>query len=110
MFCSNFVILQTKFHLIVIPLGLLSYHISKISVSQYSDSIITKYSSVCSLAQAVRLVISAAILFTYALQMYVPIEILWPKIQKRWGPFKYNTAIEILFRSCLVIITCKCII
>ena len=110
LFCLNFVVLQTQFHLTVIPLGLLSYHISKISISQYSNSIITKDSSVYSLAQSVRIIISVAILFTYALQMYVPIQILWPKIQKRWGPFKYNTLIEILFRSSLVVITCKCII
>jgi len=58
------------------------------------------------LAQAVQIIISVAILFTYALQMYVPIEILWPKIQRRWGPFKHSTLIEILFRSSLVVVTC----
>ena len=110
LFFPNFAILQNKSHLIVIPLGLLSYHISKFSISQYSNSISTKDSSVFSLAQAVQIIISVAILFTYALQMYVPVELLWPKIQRRWGPFKHNTLIEILFRSSLVVLTCKCII
>jgi hypothetical protein len=63
-----------------------------------------------SLAQAVQLAISVGVLFTYALQMYVPIEILWPRIQKRWGPFKYNSLIEMIFRSFLVLITCKYVI
>jgi proton-coupled amino acid transporter len=60
-----------------------------------------------SLAQAVQLTISVGILFTYALQMYVPIEILWPHVQKRWGPFKYSSLTDIIFRSSLVLITCK---
>ncbi|KDR21512.1 Proton-coupled amino acid transporter 1 [Zootermopsis nevadensis] len=57
------------------------------------------------LAQAVQLTISVGVLFSYALQMYVPIEILWPRIQRRWGPFKYSSLIEIIFRSSLVLIT-----
>lgn len=57
------------------------------------------------LAQAVQLTISVGILFSYALQMYVPIEILWPSVQKRWGPFKNSSLIDILFRSSLVLIT-----
>lgn len=63
-----------------------------------------------SLAQAVQLTISVGVLFSYALQMYVPVEILWPRIQKRWGPFKYSYLIEIIFRSSLVLITCKYVI
>jgi hypothetical protein len=59
------------------------------------------------LAQAVQLAISMGILFSYALQMYVPIEILWPHVQKRWGPFKNSSLIDIIFRSSLVLITCK---
>ena len=110
LFCTNFSVLHSKSHLIIIPLGLLFYHISKFSASQHSNSIITKDFSVCSLAQAVQLTISVGVLFSYALQMYVPIEILWPKIQKRWGPFKYSSVTEILFRSSLVFITCKCFV
>jgi proton-coupled amino acid transporter len=60
-----------------------------------------------SLAQAVQLTISVGILFSYALQMYVPIEILWPHVQKRWGRFKNSSLIDIIFRSSLVLITCK---
>ncbi|GFG39620.1 hypothetical protein Cfor_02894 [Coptotermes formosanus] len=72
---------------------------------QCSDANIIKDSSVCSLAQAVQLTISVGVLFSYALQMYVPIEILWPQIQKRWGPFKYSSLTEIIFRSSLVLVT-----
>lgn len=57
------------------------------------------------LAQAVQLTICLGILFSYALQMYVPIEILWPHILKRWGPFKYSSLTDIIFRSSLVLIT-----
>ena len=92
------------------PFFLVSYHVSKFSTSQYLNPSIIKDCSVCSLAQAVQLTISVGVLFSYALQMYVPIQILWPQIQKRWGPFKYNSVTEIIFRSSLVLITCKCVI
>jgi hypothetical protein len=82
----------------------------KFSTSQYSNPIITKDSSACRLAQSVRIIIAVAILFTYALQMYVPRSILWSAVQNRWGPFKHNFLIETLLRSFLVVVTCKYII
>ncbi|PSN37126.1 hypothetical protein C0J52_12592 [Blattella germanica] len=57
------------------------------------------------LAQAVQLILSVGILFSYALQMYVPIDILWPKVLSRWGPFRWSVFVEIVFRSILVLIT-----
>ena len=60
-----------------------------------------------SLGQAVQLILCFGILFSYALQMYVPIDILWPQIEKRWGPFKWAILVETVFRSFLVVITCK---
>ncbi|XP_069701031.1 proton-coupled amino acid transporter-like protein pathetic isoform X2 [Periplaneta americana] len=57
------------------------------------------------LGQAVQLTISMGVLFSYALQMYVPIEIIWPRILERWGPFKHHSVTEIIFRSSLVLVT-----
>ncbi|XP_048515661.1 proton-coupled amino acid transporter 1 isoform X2 [Athalia rosae] len=53
------------------------------------------------LSQCIQIAISVAILFTYALQFYVPIEIMWPTISERCGPFRWPGVAEIIFRSAL---------
>ncbi|KAK7791681.1 hypothetical protein R5R35_002051 [Gryllus longicercus] len=56
-------------------------------------------------SQCIKLAIALAILLTYALQMYVPVSIIWPGVEKRFGPFRYPVFAELLFRSLLVILT-----
>lgn len=46
-------------------------------------------------------------MFTYAIQYYVPFQILWIWILESQGPFKSNIAIEMCFRVALVLVTCK---
>lgn len=60
-----------------------------------------------SLAQAVKIIISIGILLTYALQFYIPVDLLWPGINDFFGPFKYPAFAECTFRSALVLLTCK---
>ncbi|XP_008205769.1 proton-coupled amino acid transporter-like protein pathetic isoform X2 [Nasonia vitripennis] len=55
------------------------------------------------LAQSVKLMIAAAIFFTYGLQFYVPMEIIWKNIKHRFGARKL--AAEYAVRISLVIFT-----
>lgn len=55
------------------------------------------------LAQSVKLMIAAAIFFTYGLQFYVPMEIIWKNIKHRFGARKL--AAEYAVRVALVIFT-----
>ncbi|XP_044257487.1 proton-coupled amino acid transporter 1-like [Tribolium madens] len=57
------------------------------------------------LAQSVKIIISLGILFTYALQFYIAVEIMYPNVQKLLGPVKYPVFAELTFRSVLVLIT-----
>ncbi|XP_063236224.1 proton-coupled amino acid transporter-like protein CG1139 isoform X2 [Bacillus rossius redtenbacheri] len=57
------------------------------------------------LAQCVKIFISLGILFSYALQMYVPIDIIWPELRKRYEPFAYPCVAELSFRTALVLFT-----
>ncbi|XP_043465241.1 proton-coupled amino acid transporter 1 isoform X2 [Leptopilina heterotoma] len=57
------------------------------------------------LPQCIKLAISLSIVLTYALQFYVPIAIIWPKILEQYGPFQYPVASEILFRSSCCFLT-----
>jgi hypothetical protein len=68
------------------------------------------------LAQAVQLAVSIAMMLTYALQFYVPVEILWPSVRARVFPQDADTPekaakprvfAEIFFRTALVLVTCK---
>ncbi|XP_072766983.1 proton-coupled amino acid transporter 2 isoform X3 [Anoplolepis gracilipes] len=58
-----------------------------------------------SLPQCIKAAISLSILFTYALQFYVPIAIMWPGIVSRFGPFKWPVLAEIIFRSAMCLVT-----
>lgn len=57
------------------------------------------------LAQAVKAIISLGILFTFALQFYIPVVIMWPMVQARFGPFKHPIYMELGFRCALVVVT-----
>jgi len=60
----------------------------------------------CSLAQSVKVMIAVAIFFTYGLQFYVPMEIIWKSIGHRFGAHKL--AAEYIVRVILVLGTGKC--
>ncbi|XP_012261968.2 proton-coupled amino acid transporter-like protein pathetic isoform X2 [Athalia rosae] len=55
------------------------------------------------LAQSVKLMIAIAIFFTYGLQFYVPMEIIWKNIKHRFGSKKLTA--EYIVRIVLVIFT-----
>ncbi|CAB3359036.1 Hypothetical predicted protein [Cloeon dipterum] len=66
------------------------------------------------LAQGVKLVVSVAMILTYALQFYVPIEILWPSVRLMVFPqdadkpekaAKPRALAETFFRTALVLLT-----
>ncbi|KAJ8935293.1 hypothetical protein NQ314_012897, partial [Rhamnusium bicolor] len=58
------------------------------------------------LAQSVKIIISLGILFTYALQFYIAVDIIWPNVQKFLGQVKYPVLAESAFRAFLVLVTC----
>lgn len=55
------------------------------------------------LAQSVKLMIAIAIFFTYGLQFYVPMEIIWKNIKHRFGSKKLTA--EYIVRVILVVFT-----
>ncbi|XP_017893262.1 proton-coupled amino acid transporter 2 isoform X1 [Ceratina calcarata] len=57
------------------------------------------------LPQCIKVAISLSILLTYALQFYVPIAIIWPKIVNGFGPFKWPVLSETIFRSAMCLLT-----
>lgn len=59
------------------------------------------------LSQSVKIIISVGILLSYALQFYIPIDILWPSISEKIGAKKHPVLAELCFRTVLVLFTCK---
>ncbi|KAL6423468.1 hypothetical protein ACFW04_010213 [Cataglyphis niger] len=70
-----------------------------------ADSVTLNLANKEVLPQCIKTAISLSILFTYALQFYVPIAIMWPSIVNRFGPFKWPAFAEIIFRSVICLIT-----
>ncbi|KAM7343989.1 proton-coupled amino acid transporter-like protein acs isoform 2-T5 [Cochliomyia hominivorax] len=56
------------------------------------------------LADAAKLLMAIAILFTYGLQFYVPNEILWKKISHKFDPKNHNIS-QILLRTGIILIS-----
>lgn len=57
-------------------------------------------------SNVVQSLIALAIMFTYPLQLYVPVDITWPALRKRFA----NTspvAKELGYRAMLVLLTCE---
>lgn len=61
----------------------------------------------CSLAQAVKLLFAFAIFISYALQAYVPVDIIWNTYMKRRIQNWDKATMEYLLRISVVVVTCK---
>lgn len=72
----------------------------------HRDELQTDEEQYFSLAQVVKLLIAAAVLFTYGLQYFVPLEIIWNSIQHSFS-HKYAFIAETLMRIGMVMITGK---
>ena len=59
------------------------------------------------LAQLVKLMMVLAILGSYAVQFYVPMEIMWPSISRNFETSRQKLMAEYAFRTLLVLVTCK---
>ncbi|KAF5289662.1 hypothetical protein FQR65_LT11779 [Abscondita terminalis] len=57
------------------------------------------------LAQVVKAIISLGILFTFALQFYIPIGIMFPSVKKYFGPLSRPVLVELIFRTAFVLVT-----
>jgi solute carrier family 36 (proton-coupled amino acid transporter) len=58
------------------------------------------------LAQFIKIIVSCGVLLGYAIQFYIPIKILLPKVQNLVKPAERNPLIgEIIFRICVVLVT-----
>ncbi|XP_025836729.1 proton-coupled amino acid transporter 1 isoform X2 [Agrilus planipennis] len=57
------------------------------------------------LAQSVKVIIPLGILLSYALQFYIPIDIMWPPVNESLGPFKFPIFAELSFRALFVLLT-----
>ncbi|XP_044757220.1 proton-coupled amino acid transporter 2-like [Coccinella septempunctata] len=53
------------------------------------------------LAQSVVILIAISVAFTYLLQMYVAFMIMFPWIYRRFGPFRFQYWVEVLFKTFL---------
>ncbi|XP_029047256.2 proton-coupled amino acid transporter 2-like isoform X2 [Osmia bicornis bicornis] len=80
-----------------------------ISYLKYGDavagSVTLNLESTEVLPQCIKVAISLSILLTYALQFYVPIAIIWPKIVNQFGPFQWPVIAETVFRSAVCFLT-----
>ncbi|XP_063920537.1 proton-coupled amino acid transporter-like protein CG1139 isoform X2 [Zophobas morio] len=57
------------------------------------------------LAQATKILVSIGVMLSYALHMYIPFEILYPRFYRRFGPFERPNGVIYLYRSTAVLIT-----
>ncbi|XP_034255535.1 proton-coupled amino acid transporter 1 isoform X2 [Thrips palmi] len=57
------------------------------------------------LCQVLRVSLCLGIMGTYPLQAYVPIEILWPSIERRFRPLRHPALAELALRACVVLFT-----
>ncbi|XP_059615569.1 proton-coupled amino acid transporter 1 [Phlebotomus argentipes] len=57
------------------------------------------------LAQSVKILISLGVLLGYALQFFIAIQIMWPGIEEKLGPFSYPLVGEFIFRTFMVFVT-----
>ncbi|CAH0392445.1 unnamed protein product [Bemisia tabaci] len=57
------------------------------------------------LAQSVKLIFAVAIFITYALQAYVPVDIIWRTYMKQYHSHKNKMLIEYILRTAVVLIT-----
>ena len=57
-------------------------------------------------AQSTKVVMALAVFLTYPLQMYPIVEIFLPRVQKLF-PERLALVVELVFRYCLVALTCK---
>ncbi|XP_014209772.1 proton-coupled amino acid transporter 1 isoform X2 [Copidosoma floridanum] len=58
-----------------------------------------------SLPQCIKLALSMSILLSYALQFYVPVAIMWPQFESKYGPFGWPACAELAFRLSLCFLT-----
>lgn len=68
---------------------------------------VTKISFLYRLAQAVKLIFAFAIFITYALQAYVPVDIIWNTYMKKRIQNWDKATMEYLLRISVVLVTCK---
>ena len=61
----------------------------------------------CSLAQLVKIMMVLAILGSYAVQFYVPMEIMWPVLAPYFNTARSQLVAEYVFRTVLVVLTCE---
>ncbi|XP_046996837.1 proton-coupled amino acid transporter-like protein CG1139 isoform X2 [Schistocerca americana] len=57
------------------------------------------------LSQCIKVVIALGILFTFALQMYPALHIMWSGVVSRFGPFRRPVLVELALRTMVVILT-----
>jgi proton-coupled amino acid transporter len=57
------------------------------------------------LSQATKILISLGVMLTYALHMYIPFEIAYPRFYRKWGPFNHPTVIIYIYRTIAVLVT-----
>jgi solute carrier family 36 (proton-coupled amino acid transporter) len=55
----------------------------------------------------VKIIISIGVLLGYALQFFIAIEIMWPGVMKKYGPYKHPYASQLVFRTLMVFVTCE---
>lgn len=61
---------------------------------------------------AAQVMYAAAVALTYPVILYVPVQVLWPAIERRLGGVTRRwllVTLELTFRASLVLLTCRCL-
>lgn len=57
------------------------------------------------LVQALLILVCIQVLFSYSVQLYAPVTIMWPMLVNKFGPFKRPLLFLLCFRTSLVLLT-----
>lgn len=58
------------------------------------------------LSMTVKIAIAIGILASYALVFYIAVLAIWPSFNKKYGPFKHPTKVELLLRVIVALVAC----
>lgn len=89
--------------------GLLMVGLGSLGYLKYGDdvkgSLTLNVDQTTVLGQVLRVSLCLGIMGTYPLQAYVPIEILWPAVERRLRPLRHPALAELALRTCVVLFT-----
>ncbi|KAE8740835.1 hypothetical protein FOCC_FOCC013627 [Frankliniella occidentalis] len=90
-------------------IGVLLITLGSVSYIKYGEDVLAliplNFDQSDVLCQVIKVGLCIGILFTYPIQAFVPFEIMWPAVERRFRPLRYPVAAELAFRSAVVLLT-----